>query len=139
MRMGFVYRRALRFAETDMAGVGHFSAVLTLIEEAWHAWLLEMGQSPHPSAAPPGAEGVGWPVVSVSCDFAKPLHFNEEVAVTLVVERLGPRSVRMRFTLEGAAGESAAGHFAVACAVPDDSGGWVPRQVPERLNTAISG
>jgi len=136
MRYGFVYRRELRFAETDMAGVGHFSDVITLVEEAWHSWLGKMGESVHPATAPEGAEKVGWPVVSVGCDFRQPLHFNEQITVTLAVERMGTRSIRLRFTIDGPRGESAHGHFAVVCATPGENG-WQARAIPASMVRAM--
>lgn len=123
----------MRFADTDMAGVAHFSAVLTLVEEAWHAWLAKLGESVHPAHAPAGAEKCGWPVVSVGCDFRHPLQFGESASIALTVERMGARSIRLRFTINGPRGETAVGHYAVVCATQGEGGAWQARPLPASM------
>lgn len=139
MSSGFYYHRPLRFAETDMAGVGHFAAILTVVEEAWHAWLTKLGESVHPAHAPAGAEPVGWPVVSIASDFRHPVHFQDDIRVLLAVERLGARSLRLRFTLEGPQGEFGSGSLTLACANQAANGTWSARPVPTRLAAKLTG
>ncbi|MFM7181032.1 MAG: acyl-CoA thioesterase [Verrucomicrobiales bacterium] len=139
MSTGFHYHRALRFADTDMAGVGHFAAILTLVEEAWHAWLAKLGEAVHPAHAPEGAEPVGWPIVSITSDFRQPVHFQDEIRVLLSVERLGARSLRLRFTLEGPKGEFGSGSITTACTIQSDDGTWSARPIPASLAAKLTG
>lgn len=139
MSAGFHYHRPLRFADTDMAGVGHFAAILTLVEEAWHAWLEKLGESIHPAHAPDGAEPVGWPIVSISSDFRHPVRFRDDIRVLLHLERLGARSLRLRFTLEGPGGEFGSGSLATACATQAADGTWTARPIPARLAAKLTG
>lgn len=139
MSAGFLYHRPLRFAETDMAGVGHFAAILALVEEAWHAWLAKLGESVHPAHAPLGAEPVGWPIVSISSDFRHPVRFQDDIRVLLNVERLGTRSLRLRFTLEGPHGEFGSGTIATACATQSTDGTWSARPIPASLAAKLTG
>ena len=43
MATGFVYHRRVTFAETDMAGIVHFSNFYRYMEEAEHAFLRSRG------------------------------------------------------------------------------------------------
>lgn len=133
MKPEFSYRRALRFAETDMAGVGHFAAILTLVEEAWHAWLGSLGECVHPAACPAGAEPVGWPVVSLNVEFLRPVHFAEHLEVRLAVTRLGRSSVTLEFTIIGTAGNCARGTFITVCSAPAADGQWQAHPLPASL------
>ena len=131
--MPFLYHRPLRFADTDMAGVGHFAAILTIVEEAWHAWLQHLGECVHPAHAPDGAEPVGWPIVSLSADFAKPVRFGDEITAALTIEHLGTRSIRLHFALQANQHEFAAGSVSTACTHLDSAGHWQSRPVPAAL------
>jgi acyl-CoA thioesterase FadM len=135
----FLYRRALRFAETDMAGVGHFAAILTMVEEAWHAYLADLGECVHPACAPPGADPVGWPVASLQVDFLHPVHFGEHLAILLEVARVGSRSVTLRFTIKGPAAAIAQGSITTVCTTLAGSGQWSPRPLPSSLAGKLSG
>ena len=139
MSAGFHYHRPLRFAETDMAGVGHFASILTIVEEAWHAWLTNLGESVHPAHAPAGAEPVGWPVVSITSDFQKPARFQDDIRVLLQVERLGARSLKLCFSLEGPRGELGSGSLTTACATRAADGTWSARPIPASLAAKLAG
>ena len=133
----FTHRRALRFAETDMAGVGHFSSLVTLAEEAWHAWLDALGECVHPDAAPPGADPAGWPVVSLHVDFLRPIRFGDSIEIRLAAEPAGTRRIALRFAFITANGEAAAGTLTVACAARDAMGNWRSRDLPDCLATKL--
>ena len=137
--MSFHYRRPLRFADTDMAGVGHFAAILTIVEEAWHAWLQDLGESVHPATAPTGAEPVGWPIVSLSADFAKPVRFGDEITTLLTIDHLGTRSIRLHFALQSGQGEFASGTIATACTHLGADGQWQSRPIPAALVEKLTG
>jgi YbgC/YbaW family acyl-CoA thioester hydrolase len=87
----FTYPRRATFAETDVAGIVHFANFVRYMEEAEHEFLRSLGISVHPGTAGPGA--VGWPRVSVSCEFRKPLRFEDEFVVEVLVEEVRPRAV----------------------------------------------
>ena len=138
MSTGYIYRRNLRFADTDMAGVGHFASVLVLVEEAWHAWLTNLGESVHPATAPAGAEPVGWPVVSVKIDYRHPVRFGDAIAVLLLPSRIGARSIQLQFSLDGPDGEFASGTFTAVCTTQISTGEWQSRAIPHSLAAKLS-
>lgn len=90
----FIYRRRVQFADTDMAGIVHFSMYFRYMEEAEHALWRSVGLQ----IAPPDGT-VGFPRVAAACDFKAPLRFEEEFEVHARVETVGRRSLKYGFTL----------------------------------------
>jgi YbgC/YbaW family acyl-CoA thioester hydrolase len=82
------YRRRVQFAETDLAGVVHFSWYYRYAEEAEHAMWRAAGLS----IAPPGE--VGWPRVSASFEFHEPLRFEDEFEVLVRVTAVTDKTIR---------------------------------------------
>lgn len=81
----FTHRLRTRFAETDAMGVVHHAAYLPYLEEARVEYLRAIG---HPyDAVRGGDEGEPreFPVLEVSVQYLKPLHFDDEVDVMLRV------------------------------------------------------
>ncbi len=99
--MEHIYRRHVSFADTDAAGVVHFSRLLCYAEEAEHDLLEKRGI--------PLLEGGGWPRVHVDCDYLAPLGVGDTVVVTISPEKLGHSSVLWAFSMTGADGIVARG------------------------------
>lgn len=83
----FVTKRRVEFAQTDMAGVAHFSEFFRYLESAEHEFLRSVGLSVH--RAESDGMVLSWPRVSCGFDFSKPLLFEEEFEIRLRVERFG--------------------------------------------------
>ena len=96
----FSIRRRIQFAETDMAGIVHFSNYFRMMEEVEHAFFRSAGLSV--SMQHDGMH-VGWPRVSVGCDFFGPVRFEQEVELKLRVVKLGEKSFsyEVDFLLDG--------------------------------------
>jgi acyl-CoA thioester hydrolase len=80
--------RRVHFYETDLAGIVHFSWYFRYMEEAEHALWRAAGLSVVSS----GHE-LGFPRVSVSCDYAAPLRFEDEFEVHIRVEAVSRRTI----------------------------------------------
>jgi acyl-CoA thioester hydrolase len=95
----FCYRRRVEFADTDVAGIMHFSNFFRFMEVTEHAFYRSLGFSVHPFQHHSGEDGpkVGWPRVQASADFRLPLQFEEEVEIELLVEELRNKSVKYFF------------------------------------------
>ena len=100
MSVSFSIRRRIQFAETDMAGIVHFSNYFRMMEEVEHAFFRSAGLSV--SMQHDGMH-VGWPRVSVGCDFFGPVRFEQEIELKLRVVKLGEKSFsyEVDFMLEG--------------------------------------
>src|SRR5205823_15111711 len=76
----------VEFADTDMAGIIHFASYFRYMEVTEHAFFRSLGLSINTRT--PELD-VGWPRVHVSCDFTRPLRFEDEVEVHRRVRERG--------------------------------------------------
>lgn len=70
------YKRRVEFAETDAAGIAHFSAFFRWMEEAEHAVWRASGMDILHSG-----ENLSWPRIAAKFDFKAPLRFQDEFEV----------------------------------------------------------
>lgn len=115
----FEHRRYVAFAETDMAGIVHFSNYLRYVEEAEHALYRSLGLSVHAADAS-GGDPILWPRVDVGCTWRSPLRFEDEIATELVVAHKGRSSLRYLYVVRrlapGGVVVAARGHLVIVCA-----------------------
>jgi len=134
----FKLTRRVEFAETDMAGIVHFSNFFRMMESAEHAFFRSLGFTIH------GHENgttIGWPRVSASCDYRAPLRFEEEVEIHLIVAEVRSRSIRYQFIFRKPADgtEVARGQVAAVCATVDKTTGKLaPVPIPEAIRAQIT-
>ncbi len=92
----FTMTRRVEFADTDMAGIMHFSNFFRFMEIAEHAFYRSLGFSVHPPKD--GDEPrIGWPRINASCEFHAPPEFEEEVEIEMLIEEIRGKSVRYLF------------------------------------------
>jgi YbgC/YbaW family acyl-CoA thioester hydrolase len=94
MAYEFKITRRVEFAETDMAGIMHFSNFFRFMETAEGAFFRSLGYS---VALSRNGLGAGLPRVHAECDYMAPLRFEDEVLVHLLVEKKGTRSLTYQF------------------------------------------
>jgi YbgC/YbaW family acyl-CoA thioester hydrolase len=104
------HKRRVNFYETDAAGIVHFSWFFRYMEEAEHAMWREAGLS----IAPPGSE-IGWPRVSVSFEYFRPLRFEEEFEVLLRIAEITEKKIRYVCELTSQGNTVASGSMTIAC------------------------
>lgn len=105
----FRYRRRVHFAETDMAGIVHFSVFFRYMEEAEHALWRAAGLV----IARPG-EPTGWPRVATSFDFKTPLRFEDEFDVEVRVGAATRRTLQYEHRILNAGALVGAGSVTTA-------------------------
>src|SRR5438876_2787833 len=117
----------VEFADTDMAGIIHFASYFRYMEVTEHAFFRSLGfsinsRTPEFGCSPEGGR-IGWPRVQVSCDFMRPLRFEDEVEVHLRVREKREKSLTYDFVfrkVNGAPGlEVARGSLTVVCVAVD--------------------
>ena len=91
---GFRYRRRVHFAETDLAGIAHFSCFFRYMEEAEHALWRAAGLT----IARPG-DAIGWPRVGATFDYRAPLRFEDEFDVVVRIAAVSKRSIQYAFAI----------------------------------------
>ncbi len=94
MSYEFRSRQRVEFADTDMAGIVHFSNFFRYMERVEHEFLRSLGLSVHGVS---GEDLVSWPRVSAECKFRAPLSFEDELDVRLLVREKRSKSVTYEF------------------------------------------
>jgi YbgC/YbaW family acyl-CoA thioester hydrolase len=131
----FTITRTVEFAETDMAGIMHFSNFFRWME-ACETALYRSLDLPLISFLP--GQVVGWPRVKVDCQYRAPLRFNETVEVKLFIKKLGTKSVTYVFQFRKAGELAAQGEITAVCVVSDAKGGMVSAPIPDAVRAKLS-
>lgn len=146
MPHSFTVRRLVEFSETDMAGIVHFTNFFRYMEQAEHAFYRSIGMS---VMMKDGERTISWPRMRASCDWKKPLRFEDEVEIELLVREKKAKSIVYDFVFRKtatAAGELAEpeevarGEVAVVCVEKDNAGQMksieIPRAIADRIDEA---
>lgn len=140
MASEFTVTRRVEFGETDAAGIMHFSNFFRFMETAEHAFFRSLGFSIHPREQD-GA--VGWPRVQASCEYRKPLRFEDEVEIHLRVLEKRERVLRYEFVFRKSGEEAARGQLTVACVRKQADGSLkavsIPAEIAARIEPAAGG
>ena len=133
MASEFSITRRVEFSETDLAGIMHFTHFYRWMEICEHEFLRSLGLSVDME----DENGrFGWPRVKTTCRFKRPLRFEEEVEINLIVTELRDRSISYAFQFwKDEAGErvkAAVGEVVAACVRFDQvTGTMTPIHIPE--------
>ena len=93
----FNFLRRVEFAETDAAGIVHFSVFFLFMEQAEHAFWRHLDLSVFPMITSIGE--VSWPRVAASCQYRGPVRFEQLIDVQLSITRLGDKSITFNFRM----------------------------------------
>lgn len=86
--------RRVEFADTDMAGIVHFSNFFRYMEAAEVEFLRARGLSVKMDW---GEGTIGFPRVAAACDYVRPAKFPDLLDVAVTVENVGRKSVTYGF------------------------------------------
>ncbi len=134
MRSEFCITRTVEFAETDMAGLMHFSNYFRWMEVCESAFYRSL-DLPLVSFVPGNV--VGWPRASVSCHYKAPLRFNDVVEVKLFIKRLGTKSVTCVFHFRKGGALVAHGEIAAVCVTSDQDGKMIAQPIPAAVRAKM--
>ena len=132
--------RRVEFSETDMAGIVHFSNFFRYMETAEHGFYRSLGHSVMLGQFDPP---LGFPRVHASCDYQKPIRFEDEVEIHLIVKEKRSRvlSYIFRFNrLPRGGGEKvlvATGRLTVVCVAHNREGKMEAVEIPAALAKQI--
>ncbi len=129
MQKPYLSQRQVEFRDTDAAGIMHFSAYFTYMEEVEHEFLRSLGTSvimPLEASTPPQinspddvehtAKGmISWPRVAAECQYCGAARFEEPLEIELRVTQLGTSSVTYGFRFRTGGREIAAGSLTSVC------------------------
>lgn len=141
----FKAQRRVEFSETDMAGIMHYSNFFRFMETVEHAFFRSFGFSIAPHRFAEGQPKVGWPRVHASCDYHKPLRFEDVVEIHLLVAEKKSKAItyqiRFRKQVDGIAEEVARGRLTVVCVGLDATTGAmkatnIPPEIASKIEVA---
>jgi acyl-CoA thioester hydrolase len=132
----FKINKTVEFAETDMAGIMHFSNFFRYMEIAEHAFYRRLGWSVHPHES---IRDVVWPRVNAQCDFKKPLYFEDNVEIHLMVQEKREKSIRYLFHINKIVDDEkinvAIGKLTIVCSQYDkETRSFKSAPLPDRIN-----
>jgi len=132
--------RHVEFSETDMAGLMHFSNYFRYMETVEQSFLRSLGLSVFKSGDPP----VSWPRVHAECDYKRPLYFEDEVEIHLLVAEMKPKALTYVFKFRKLNASPpvpvARGALTSVCVTHKADGGMaacsIPQAALDRIQTA---
>jgi YbgC/YbaW family acyl-CoA thioester hydrolase len=131
----FEYTRRVAFAETDAAGIAHFSQFPRWVEEAETAFWRAHGVET-PSVE--GARLVGWPKVSFSIRYRSPVRCGDEVVVAVEPRVLAAGTISWRFRVSRGKTVCATGTMVVVLAEGEPlRGSLKTRAMPAEMLSAV--
>ncbi len=130
----FHHRRRVEFADTDTAGIAHFSRFFCFAEEAEHAFLRSLGWSVHQRR-----EGyvIGFPRLATRFEFQSSVVFEDEIDIHLWVRRKGTKTLTYQFAVTKDGHAVAKGEFTVICCRCYPGGRIEGIPLPEELAARI--
>ncbi len=130
MNSSITVTRQVEFAETDMAGIVHFSNYFRWMEAAEHAFFRSMNL---PLTEKHTATISAWPRVKARCSYDAPLRFHDVVEVVLSVKAIKTHSIAYDFTFYKVEGtektKAATGEMTTVCAAVNPVNG-ILKSVP---------
>lgn len=94
--MKFSRQRLIRFAHCDPAGIVYFVHFFDMISGTVEDWFAEVLGTSYQALHVEGR--VGFPIVNTQCEFARPCHFGDTLAIELAIARLGASSIEFAVT-----------------------------------------
>jgi 4-hydroxybenzoyl-CoA thioesterase/acyl-CoA thioester hydrolase len=136
MPASLVTTRRVEFRDTDAAGIMHFSVFFTAMESAEQELLRGLGLG---VMFRDERGNIGFPRVSVKCDYQSPLRLNDEYQIEVRLGRIGSKSVTYDFAFTLGDRAIAKGEMtSVCCRFADDgtpNSVVIPESVLKRLRT----
>src|SRR5437870_4534150 len=141
MSYEFKATRRVEFSDTDMAGIMHYANFFRFMETAEHGFYRSLGFSVAEMSLHPK---MGWPRVHASCDYRRPLRFEDDVEIHLLVLEKRPKALTYEFRFakadDPAREEIARGKLTVVCVARDEKGGMkavpIPAEIADRIEVA---
>ncbi|MEK6675871.1 MAG: thioesterase family protein [Planctomycetota bacterium] len=126
--------RRVQFAETDAAGVLHFSNYYRYMEEVEHAFWRSLGLSVihnHSDTV------ISWPRVATSCEYFAPAYFEEELVLHFGISSLGESSLSYEVVFQRGEGRIALGKTTAVCCMME-GGTFRAVRVPDTIRSKLA-
>jgi len=126
------HRITVRYGETDQMGFAHHANYMLYLEEARTALMAASGM-PYGELE---ARGIGLPVRKANLRYRAPARFEDVLAVSVWIERVGPASITFGYRID-----RPADGVHIACATMElasiDLGSGALRALPDDLRASL--
>ena len=127
--VAYIHTRRVEFADTDAAGIAHFTRLLAMVESAEHAWFKSL-QIPILSSES------AWPCVSLDVTYQSKCQFGEELKIEIQLAHLGNSSMSYKFHAAKTSNpQSAFAGTLTKCHIDPATG--KPKTIPDSLRIAL--
>lgn len=130
MSTPFYTSRLVEFADTDMAGLIHFSAYFRYMESAEHELLRSMGYSVYTEI---DGVPVSFPRVAVACEYDAPARCEDMLDIAVTVRHVGNTSITYGFDFSAAGRDVAHGTTTCVCCKVEHGKPPESMAIPEAL------
>lgn len=130
----FVAEHRAQFADTDAAGIVHFSTMFLWVEATEEALFRELGI---PFLRQEGGRTSGFPRVRVECDYLAPVHRGDLVSVALTPAEIGDKRLAWSFKATADGRHVANGSLITVYAWREGQGAMAAALVPLEIKTAL--
>jgi 4-hydroxybenzoyl-CoA thioesterase/acyl-CoA thioester hydrolase len=133
--------RRVEFRDTDAAGIMHFSAYFTYMEEAEHELFRQLGTTVMQKVDEDTT--ISWPRVAAECQYRGSARFEDIIQIEVSVRRLGTSSVTFAFEFSVGDEPIATGTMTTVCC--RFAKGQPPKSIPideplrDRLSAMLVG
>ena len=84
----------VRFGDLDGAGIAYYPNLVNFLHEAFEDFFVGHVGRPYPEVY---KSGLAFPTVKVEMEYLAPVHYGDQVAMDVAVERVGRSSVQIRY------------------------------------------
>ena len=123
-------RRQIEFSDTDMAGIVHFSRFFVFMETAEHEFLRSLGTS---AATKWQGHDIGWPRLSATCEYLKPVKFEDKLDIHLRILKKGRTTMTYEFEFGKDDVDVARGEMHTVCCICGPGMTLRPISIPEPI------
>ena len=132
--MAYRTRLPVRFGDVDRAGIVYFPIIFHYLHVAQEDFFSDYIGTPYHRLIE--EERLGFPTVSDSTDFLRPLKYGDSMEIVVWISRLGDSSATFEFEVrDSATGEVRARSSQVKVAVDLDT--WAKISIPERYRRLL--
>ena len=107
-------RRRVEFSDTDLSGIIHFSRYPVFMESAEHELFAAIGSSVHATI---DGRTYGWPRLAVGFEFLRPVTFEDELRIRILILRKGTKALTFGCELYRGEDLVARGQMSSACCI----------------------
>jgi YbgC/YbaW family acyl-CoA thioester hydrolase len=120
-----------------MAGIVHFASFFPYMEDCEHDFYRSLNLSVTDMHDDSGVN-IGWPRVHASCDYKRPLRFEEPFIIKLTIQKIGEKTIEYNFdfTSTDKVITYATGSLIVVCVKFNESG-MDSIEIPDNINALL--